>query len=325
MTMREIQQDITAQRLASARVRPWSGLRLPMSKWRAVRRKAAVAGFGALLGCVLVFGPGVTLRGPSTASLDSASAPDGIVLGFEYAVALAESRRLRRLRRKRAAQRKAAERHQQEADKKLLENRIETLPANCAFDSFASFSSPTEVHVCGAFYYLPYEEDGVSGFEGYPIGFGRDAFKKAKARRDKARNKRLAEARKQLNAGRKGSLSTDCAYDSFASFAVRTNVYTCGGIQFRQVQENGKTVFDRRGVITSKTKQELARRAQAQAKRRAKAGKGAQGERRTILPAGCAYDSYASFFTSSNVYDCDGFRYRQNLGAEAESFDKVGF
>jgi len=279
--------------------------------------------FGALLGCVLILGPGVTLQRSATASNASASFAARIIPGLEFPKAHAESLRKRRIRRRKAAQRKAAAERQKEADRKLLDNRLARLPANCAFDSYASFSSPTDIHACGAYHYRPYEEDGVTGFEGYPIGTDPEELKRAKARRDKARKKRLASAEKKLKAGRKASLSTDCAYDSFASFAVKSHVYTCGGAQFMQVEENGVTVFDRRGSVSAQTKQELARRAKAQAKRRAEAGKDPQATRRAALPKGCTYDSYASYFTSSNVYACDGLRYRQFQEAGITGFQEV--
>jgi hypothetical protein len=292
-----------------------------------VRRKACVLGLGAVLGLALVCGPGVGLHGSPTATLDPAAGPAVKVLGLGYAEARAESRRLRRIRQKREAQRKEAEQRQRAADKELVENRIDALPASCAFDSFASFTSESEIHVCGDHYFRPYEEDGVKGFEGYPISVGRSAFEQAKARWEKARKKRLNDARKKLDSGRKDALESDCKYDSFASFAARSNVYTCGGVQFMQVQENGKIVFDRRGVVNAKTKRELAQQAKAKAQRRAKAmaTAGVQGERADIMPSNCAYDSFASFLTSSNVYDCDGQRYRQNMDAGDGSLEKVGF
>lgn len=300
-----------------------TGLPAPLVRRRSIRREAALVTFGALLGCVFALGPNVTARSSSPASTGSAHLSAGITLGLEFAKAHAESRRQRRTRLRQEARRKEAEKRQEEADKKLLGNKIASLPASCAYDSYASFSSPTDIHVCDAFYFQPYEEDGVTGYQGFPIGADPEEIKRAKARRDKTRKKRLAEAEKKLKAARKASLSTDCNYDSFASFAVTSHVYTCSGIQFIQVKENGVMVYDRRGVISAKTKQELARRALAQAKHRAKVEKAQQPKRLAELPKGCTYDSYASFFTSSNVYTCAGVRYRQYREAGASGFEEI--
>ena len=76
-------------------------------------------------------------------------------------------------------------------------------------------------------------------------------------------------------------------------------------------------------LVSEKTKQELARRAKAQAKRRAEAGKASQANRVATLPKGCTYDSYASFFTSSNVYSCNGVRYRQYQDGGTTGFQEV--
>jgi len=324
---RSADADKTSLRVAGFPGSPISASDLPFTAAgrTAIRRKAAKVAFGAFAGCILMFGPGVTLQDSSDPSTGFERSSPGIVLVLDFSKAYAESRRTRRIRRKREAARKAAEERQKEADRKLLDNRLASLPAHCAYDSFASFSSPTEIHFCGAFYYRPYEEDGVAGYEGYPIGSDPAEIDRAKARRAKAREKRLAEAEKKLKADRKTSLSTDCAYDSFASFAVNSNVYSCGGVQFMQVRENGVTVYDRRGngAVSRKIKQELARRAKAQADRRAISRKALQRTRRAALPKGCTYDSYASFFTSSNVYSCAGVRYRQYSEAGTTGFEEI--
>ena len=111
----------------------------------------------------------------------------------------------------------------------------------------------------------------------------------------------------------KATLSTDCRYDSYASFTMTSNVYTCGGVQYMQTEKNGVTVYDRRtaGSDGGKAKGAKPPRVEAEKKRRAEAEKKQRATRRATLPKGCAYDSYASFFTSSNVYACGGVRYRQ--------------
>lgn len=298
-----------------------SNLRLPNGTARRIRHELAVLGCGAVLGAALVLSPGAAINGSSPTSIASAPFPGGIILGLEFPKAQAESRRQRRIRR----EREAREARQREADRKLLSNRIDSLPSYCAFDSFASFTSPTDIHVCGAFYFRPYEEDGATGFEGYPIGSDPKEIDRAKARRDKARKKRWAEAKEKLKTERKTALSTDCSYDSFASFNANSNVYTCGGVQFMQLEENGVTVFDRHGPgsVSAQTKRELARRAKALSKDRAEEEKKSRGARRATLPQGCTYDSYASFFTSSNVYSCAGARYRQHMEGGTTTFEEI--
>lgn len=302
-----------------------SGLPTLHTGARKIRREATAVAFGALLGGVLNFGPGVSFHGTSSTSVDSAPFTAGIVVEPGFPKAHAESVRHRRRRRRREAERKAAEARQKEADSKLLDHRLAELPANCKYDSIASFSSPSELQVCGGLYYRPYEEDGVKGYQGYPVGADSEEIKEAEARRDKARKKRLAEAEKKLKAQRKTSLDSYCAYDSFASLAAKSPVYACGGVQFMQVEENGVRVYDRRGPgsVSAKTKKVLARRAKARAKGRADAQKKRRAARLATLPKGCTYDSYASFFTSSNVYFCNGIRYRQYNEAGTTSFGRI--
>ena len=270
---------------------------------------------GALFGCVLIFGPGVTLHGTSTPSIGSAPPTSPMVLGLTFSKAHADSKRRKRTRRRKAAQRRAEEKRREEAEKILEGTRRATLSADCVYDSYASFTTPTEIHVCGGFYYQRFEEDGVTGYVGHAVGIDRGEIRRARARRGEAKKKRQAEAKKKLQATRKATLSTDCRYDSYASLTTTSNVYTCGGVQYMQYEENGVTVYDRRtaGSDGGKAKGAKARRANAETKRRAEAEKKQRATRRATLPKGCAYDSYASFFTSSNVYACGGVRYRQYI------------
>ena len=277
-------------------------MRAPMSMPVAVAVKHAM---GGLLACVLILGPGVTLHDHSAPSKALPLPPAAMVLGLAFSKAHADSKRRKRTRQREAAQRRAEEKRQKEADKILEGSRRATLPANCAYDSYASFTSPSDIYVCGGSYYQRFEEDGVTGFEGHGVGLDRGAIDAARARRAKAEKERRAEAEKTLKANRKTALSADCVYDSYASFITTSNVYTCGGVQFMQYEENGVAVYDRRtaGGNGGKSKGAKARAAKAAKKRR--------GTRRATLPKGCAYDTYASFFTSSNVYACNGVRYRQ--------------
>ena len=270
---------------------------------------------GALFGCVLIFGPGVTLHGTSTPSIGSAPPTSPMVLGLTFSKAHADSKRRKRTRRRKARQRRAEEKRREETEKILEGTRHATLPADCVYDSYASLASPTELQVCGGFYYQRFEEGGVTGFERHAVGIDRGEIRRARARRAEAEKLGQAEAKKQTQATQKATLSTDCRYDSYASFTMTSNVYTCGGVQFMQTEKNGVTVYDRRTADSDGGKAKGAKppRAKAETKRRAEAEKKQQATRRATLPKGCAYDSYASFFTSSNVYACGGVRYRQYI------------
>jgi galactitol-specific phosphotransferase system IIB component len=280
---------------------------------KAPMRTAARYAIGALFGCVLIFGPGVTLHSTSTPSISFALSPAPMVLGLTFSKAHADSKRRKRTRNRKTAQRQAEEKSREEAEKILQGTGRATLPANCAYDSYASLSSTSDIHVCGGNYYQSYEENGVTGFLGHSVGMDRGEIKRAIARKAKAEEKRKAEVKKKLQATRKASLSTDCEYDSFASFSTTSNVYICGGVQFRQFQENGVTGYERHtvGSKPGATKEAKERRVKAETKRRAEAKKKQQETRRANLPKGCAYDTYASFFSSSNVYACNGVRYRR--------------
>ncbi len=278
---------------------------------------------GALFGCVLIFGPGVTLHGTSTPSIGSAPPPFPMVLGLTFSKAHADSKRRKRTRRRKAAQRRAEEKRREEAEKILEGTRRATLSADCVYDSYASLTNPTDIYVCGGFYYQRFEEDGVSGYKRHAVGIDRGEIRRARARRAEAKKKRQAEAKKKLQASRKATLSTDCRYDSYASVTTTSNVYTCGGVQYMQTERNGVTVYDRRtaGSDGGKAKGAKARRVDAEKKRRAEAEKKQRATRRATLPKGCTYDSYASFFTSSNVYACGGVRYRQYMEKGATGFE----
>lgn len=294
--------------------------RAPMSMPVAVVVKHAM---GGLLACALILGPGVSLHGNPAPSISAAPAPFPMVLGLAFSQARADSKRRKRTRQREAAQRRAEEKRREEADKILAGSRRATLPANCAYDSYASFTSASDIHVCGGVYYRRFEEDGVTGFEGHGVGMDRGEIDAARARRVKAEKERQAEAEKKLKANRKTALSADCVYDSYASFITTSNVYTCGGVQYMQYQENGVTVYDRRaaGGKSGTTKRAKALAAKAAKKRRALAEKRRRATRRATLPKGCAYDTYASFFTSSNVYACDGVRYRQYTEKGATGYE----
>jgi hypothetical protein len=280
----------------------------PMPMPVAVAVKLAM---GGLLACAIVLGPGVSLHGNPAPSISVTPAP--MVLGLAFSKARADSKRRKRTRQRKAAQRRAEEKRRQETDKILEGTRRATLPASCAYDSYASITSASDIHVCGGVYYRRFEEDGVTGFEGHAVGMDRGEINAAKASRAKAKKKRQAEAEKKLKANRKAVLSADCVYDSYASFITTSNVYTCGGVQYMQYEENGVTVYDRRtaGAKSGKSKGAKPRAAKAAKKRREIAAKKRRGTRRATLPKGCTYDTYASFFTSSNVYACNGVRYRQ--------------
>ncbi len=105
---------------------------------------------------------------------------------------------------------------------------------------------------------------------------------------------------------------------------MTSNVYTCGGVQYMQTERNGVTVYHRRtaGSDDGKAKGAKPPRVDAEKKRRAEAEKKQRATRRATLPKGCTYDSYASFFTSSNVYACGGVRYRQYMEKGVTSYEE---
>ncbi len=279
---------------------------------------------GALFGFVLIFGPGVTLHGTSTPSIGSAPPTSPMVLGLTFSKAHARgTKRSRRRAKRKIAEREAEEKRREEAEKILEGTRRATLPADCVYDSYASFASPSELHVCGGFYYQRFEEDGVTGYVGHAVGIDRGEIRRARARRAEAEKLGQAEAKKQTQATQKATLSTDCRYDSYASFTMTSNVYTCGGVQYMQTERNGVTVYDRRtaGSDDGKAKGAKPPRVDAEKKRRAEAEKKQRATRRATLPKGCTYDSYASFFTSSNVYACGGVRYRQYMEKGATGYE----
>ncbi len=70
-----------------------------------------------------------------------------------------EISRVKALRENEQKKRKAA------ARKKKQAGRISQLPPDCAYDSWASASSPTDVYQCGAIRYRKYEEKGATSYE----------------------------------------------------------------------------------------------------------------------------------------------------------------
>ena len=282
---------------------------------RAWKCGAATRALGMIFGCVLGLGVSAAVQDTVRPSIASAPSPAGVTptqltLRLSFSEAHAESFGRKKRKAKRAANRRAEEKRREEGyEKKLRGTRHATLPADCVYDSYASFSTASEIQVCGGVNYQRYEEDGVTGYEGHPVGMDRGEIKRARARRAEAKKKRQAEAKKKL----KATLSTDCEYDSIASFSTTSNVYTCSGVQYRQFQENGVTAYKRHvaGSESGATKEEKARRVEADKRRQAEARKKQLASRKATLPKGCVYDTYASFFTSSNVYACAGVRYRQ--------------
>ena len=204
---------------------------------------------GALFGCVLGLGASVTVHdtsSPSIASVPLAAVglQNNMVLRLTLPTAHADSKRRKRTRERRAAESEAEEKRIEEADKKLQGTRRATLPADCVYDSSASATNSSETYVCGGFYYERYTENGVSGYEGHPVGSDRGEIKRAKARRAEAVKKRQAEAKKKLQASRRATLPKDCGYDSYASASSATDIYVCRGVWYRQYEEKGVTGYE---------------------------------------------------------------------------------
>ena len=211
-----------------------------------VRVKYAI---GALFGCVLGLGASVSVHDTSSPSIASAPIAAGglqtkMVLRFTLSAARADSKRRKRTREKRAAEREAEEKRLEDADKKLLGTRRATLPANCVYDAGVSAAKSVETYICGGQYYQHYQENGITGYEGHPVGMDRGEIERAKARRAAAEKKRRAEAKKKLQAKRRATLPKDCGYDSFASASSATDIYVCRGVWYRQYEEKGVTGYE---------------------------------------------------------------------------------
>jgi hypothetical protein len=167
-----------------------------------------------------------------------------MILGLALSTAHADSKRRKRTRERMAAERKAEEKRREEADKKLLGTRSATLPANCVYDAAVSAAKSVETYICGDQYYERYQENGITGYEGHPVGTDRGEIERAKARRAEVEKKRKAEAKKKLQANRRATLPKDCGYDSFASASSATDIYVCRGVWYRQYKEKGVTGYE---------------------------------------------------------------------------------
>lgn len=267
----------------------------------------------ALCGAVLGLGANIAVNHAPRPSFVSARSPAGFVIriGWSKAEARGTKKTRRRARHKAAAL--EAERKRLEArQKELLGTETSELPFGCAYDSYASAVNSTDIYTCGGNYYEKSGANGAAGFVGHPVGMDRKEIKRAMARQAEEDKEREAEAKKKREEDTKTALSSDCAYDSYASFSAATNVYDCGGVQFHETQEDGTTVYVRGPVNRKGGKPEGTKEpgAKVESKGRPAAAK-KPPPRRADLPKGCAFDTYASFFTSSNVYNCNGTRYRQ--------------
>ncbi len=139
----------------------------------------------------------------------------------------------------------------------------------------------------------------------------------------KAEEKRREEAEKQrLRAIRRDILSGDddtrnCVYDSYASESSPSDIYNCDGNYYQRYEENGVTTYKGYavGIDRGEIKKAKARRAEAKKK--------PQATRRATLPADCAYDSFASAASATDVYACGGVRYRQYLNKGVTGYEVV--
>lgn len=268
---------------------------------------------GSLFVVPFYLGVRVTVNVEANPSIGVALMPSGAVIRMALSEAQAGgTKRSRRRDRHEAAALEAERKRLEEREKELLGTKTPELGATCAYDSYASAVSSSEIYTCNGNYYEKYEENGVSGYVGHPIGMDREEIKRAMARHAAAEKKNQEEAEKKLKENTKNFLSSDCAYDSYASFAAASNVYDCGGVQFHEVRENGATSYVRGTAGATKGSRAGAQEAVAKGDNK---GRPAAGEKsppqRANLPQGCDFDTYASFFTSSNVYNCNGTRYRQ--------------
>ena len=204
---------------------------------------------GGLFGCVFGLGASVTVLDTSIPSMVTAPLPAGVVptkmvLRLTLSTARADSKRRKRTRERKAAESKAEKKRIEEADKTLQSTRRATLPDDCVYDAGASALNSRETYLCGGAYYQPYNENGVTGYEGQPVGADRGEVERANACRAAAAKKREAEAEKKKQAGRRATLPEDCGYDSFASASSATDVYVCRGVWCRQYKEKGVTGYE---------------------------------------------------------------------------------
>ena len=80
-------------------------------------------------------------------------------------------------------------------------------------------------------------------YKGHAIGLDPKEVKKARARQAKAEKKAREEAEKKKQANRKAELPASCFYDGHASALHGIDLYSCGGVLYRQYTENGVTGY----------------------------------------------------------------------------------
>ena len=199
----------------------------------------------ALFGCILGLGAGVGVNHMSGTSVGLAPPPAGVTLALVISEAHAgtKSKKNRRAR-KEAAIRAADEKDQERIEDGLVGTSVKELPADCTYDSYATATAGTDIYSCGGMNYQRFEENGVVSYKGHASGLDPKDVKKARARRAKADKQRKEDAKKKKQANRKAELPTDCFYDAQASALKGADLYSCGGVLYRQYTENGVTGYE---------------------------------------------------------------------------------
>lgn len=214
--------------------------------WTRVRI-AIAAVFGAFLGLAASLEPRDLPRHPiASVSPTAETARADMVFGLTFSRAQARGTKKTRRRAEHEAEARAAEeeRLKEEREKKFKGVRLDTLPAECAYDANASAFNSADIYTCGGLYYQRYEENGKTYYEGHPVGLDRKELQKERAQEKAAEKKRKAAADKKKQAGRRAELPKDCGYDSYASTSRGEDIYLCRGVYYRQYEDKGVTGYE---------------------------------------------------------------------------------
>lgn len=194
-------------------------------------------------GCILGFGLG---PGPSDPSVVPAvSGPAAVHIRIGVSVPKARARTPAVHRKRREAKRKAAEERAKKAEEKRLRGkRVKELPIGCPYDTDASRRAGADIYSCSGLQYWPIKEKNFQGYEAHPVNRNPQVIMKSLERRRAAEKKREAAKRKKREANRIDQLPPSCTYDANASVGQPTDIYSCGGVLYRQYQEKGKTGYE---------------------------------------------------------------------------------
>ena len=152
-----------------------------------------------------------------------------------YADQLAEKKKTKRVKNSEARE----ARRRAKMSKRLTPVHKTELPADCPYDSFASFANDGDVYSCEGLHYRSVQEGDAKGFDGHAQDVQSGEIQRAREIRDKAL-KQVEEATKRQQ---KKELSNDCVFDAFASTTDKGEVYSCAERQYRRSGKNGETGY----------------------------------------------------------------------------------